>query len=110
MSNSIKNSMQNFAVNQALKYIDSNLQEAFPKLLSWADQFDKDNLYLTQREQFRKVLNDPDNNWMQLINSLWNDIDSEVRKVFFRNFIVNACLMGSRKQIANREKYGCNIP
>lgn len=102
--------MQNFAVNQALKYIDSNLQEAFPKLLSWADQFDKDNLYLTQREQFRKVLNDPDNNWMQLINSLWNDIDSEVRKVFFRNFIVNACLMGSRKQIANREKYGCNIP
>ena len=30
--------------------------------------------------------------------------------MFFRNFIVNASLLGSRKQVANREKYGCNIP
>ena len=110
MSNSIKDSVQAFAVNQVLKYVDSNPQEAFPKLLDWADKFDKDNLYLTQRQQIRKVMEQPDSNWMRLINSLWTDIDSEVRKVFFRNFIVNASLLGSRKQVANREKYGCNIP
>ena len=110
MSNSIKDSAQAFAVNQVLKYVDSNPQEAFPKLLDWADKFDKDNLYLTQRQQIRKVMEQPDSNWMRLINSLWTDIDSEVRKVFFRNFIVNASLLGSRKQVANREKYGCNIP
>ena len=46
MSNSIKDSAQAFAVNQVLKYVDSNPQEAFPKLLDWADKFDKDNLYL----------------------------------------------------------------
>ena len=103
-------SAQAFAVNQVLKYVDSNPQEAFPKLLDWADKFDKDNLYLTQRQQIRKVMEQPDSNWMRLINSLWTDIDSEVRKVFFRNFIVNASLLGSRKQVANREKYGCNIP
>ena len=79
-------------------------------MLDWADKFDKDNLYLTQRQQIRKVMEQPDSNWMRLINSLWTDIDSEVRKVFFRNFIVNASLLGSRKQVANREKYGCNIP
>ena len=89
MSNSIKDSAQAFAVNQVLKYVDSNPQEAFPKLLDWADKFDKDNLYLTQRQQIRKVMEQPDSNWMRLINSLWTDIDSEVRKVFFRNFIVN---------------------
>ena len=88
MSNSIKDSAQAFAVNQVLKYVDSNPQEAFPKLLDWADKFDKDNLYLTQRQQIRKVMEQPDSNWMRLINSLWTDIDSEVRKVFFRNFIV----------------------
>ena len=53
MSNSIKDSAQAFAVNQVLKYVDSNPQEAFPKLLDWADKFDKDNLYLTQRQQIR---------------------------------------------------------
>ena len=54
MSNSIKDSVQAFAVNQVLKYVDSNPQEAFPKLLDWADKFDKDNLYLTQRQQIRR--------------------------------------------------------
>ena len=71
MSNSIKDSAQAFAVNQVLKYVDSNPQEAFPKLLDWADKFDKDNLYLTQRQQIRKVMEQPDSNWMRLINSLW---------------------------------------
>ena len=46
MSNSIKDSAQAFAVNQVLKYIDNNPQEAFPKLMDWADKFDKDDLYL----------------------------------------------------------------
>jgi MoaA/NifB/PqqE/SkfB family radical SAM enzyme len=110
MSNSIKDSVQAFAINQVLKYIDSKPQEAFPKLLDWADQFDKDNLYLAQRQAIRKIMDDPDSNWMRLINSFWTDIDPEVRKVFFRNFIVNASLLGSRKQIAAREKYNCNIP
>ena len=33
MSNSIKDSAQAFAVNQVLKYVDSNPQEAFPKFV-----------------------------------------------------------------------------
>jgi len=110
MSNSIKDSAQVFAVNQMLKYIDRNPQEAFPKLLDWADQFDKDNLYLTHRQTVRKIIENPDNNWMRLINSFWTDVDPEVRKILFRNFIVNASLMGMRNVVANREKYACNIP
>lgn len=110
MGQSMKETVQNFAVSQALKYLDNNPQEAFPKILAWADQFDKDDLYLPARQQFHKILEDQDNNWMRLINSLWTDIDPEVRKVFFRNFIVNASLQGSRKINESRKKYGCNIP
>ena len=110
MSNFIKDSAQVFAVNQMLNYIDRDPQEAFPKLLDWADQFDKNNLYLTQRQTIRKIIENPDNNWMHLINSFWTDVDPEVRKIFFRNFIVNASLMGTRKIVASREKYACNIP
>ena len=110
MGQSMKETVQNFAVTQALKYLDNNPQEAFPKILAWADQFDKDDLYLPARQQFHKILEDQDNNWMRLINSLWTDIDPEVRKVFFRNFIVNASLQGSRKINESCKKYGCNIP
>ena len=45
MGQSMKETVQNFAVSQALKYLDNNPQEAFPKILAWADQFDKDDLY-----------------------------------------------------------------
>ncbi len=101
MSNSIKDSVQAFAINQVLKYIDSKPQEAFPKLMDWADQFDKDNLYLSHRQAIRKIMDDPDSNWMRLINSFWTDIDPEVRKVFFRNFIVNASLLDKLQPVKN---------
>ena len=97
MSNSLKDTVEAFAVTQALKYIDRSPQEAFPKLMDWADRLDRDNNYLSQRTLIRQVLSDPDSNWMRLVNSLWTDVDPEVRKVFFRNFIVNATLLGTRR-------------
>ena len=90
MSNSIKDSVQAFAINQVLKYIDSKPQEAFPKLLDWADQFDKDNLYLAQRQAIRKIMDDPDSNWMRLINSFWTYINAQGGKKRTRTAWQNA--------------------
>ena len=42
--------------------------------------------------------------------SLWRDIDPEVRKRLFENFIINGCLLGYQRQVENKEKYNCNIP
>ncbi|MDF2505491.1 radical SAM protein, partial [Clostridium sp.] len=66
--------------------------------------------FLSMRNIFRNILKNPSSNWYQLIMSLWTDIDPEVRKTFFENFIVNTALLGYPKQIAAKEKYGCNIP
>lgn len=41
--------VQAFAAKQALKYIESEPEKNLPKLLDWADHFDKDNLYASQR-------------------------------------------------------------
>ena len=67
-------------------------------------------MFLSQRNFFRKIINDPENNWYRLIRSLWSDIDSEVRKTFFKNFIVHTSLIGSARQKRAMEEYGCNIP
>ena len=35
----VKDNMQNFAINQALKYVEGNPEENLPKLMSLVDRF-----------------------------------------------------------------------
>ncbi|MDD3337599.1 MAG: radical SAM protein [Lachnospiraceae bacterium] len=106
----MKENLQGFAVKKVLDYLDGDPDKNLPKLLAWADKFDKDNLFAGQRRMFHEVIENPDNNWYRLIKSLFTDIDPAVRKVFFENFIVNTSLVGSARQKKAREEHGCNIP
>ncbi|MBQ3009692.1 MAG: radical SAM protein [Oscillospiraceae bacterium] len=105
---SIKETMQNFAINQALKYIEGNPEENIPKLMSWADKLLPDGWYGTQRGHIQKAI-DEKSNWYQLILKLY-ELDPGVREAFFRNFIFNASLKGTALQNDSREKHGCNVP
>ena len=110
MSKTMKENIQTFAVKQILHYLDEDPDKSLPKLIDWAERFDKTGCNAHLIKPFRTVLDDPNNNWNRLIKSLWTDVDPAVRKVLFENFVVNASLTGNRKQNENREKYGCNIP
>ena len=58
----IKDSMQNFAVNQALSYIEGNPEENIPKLMALVDRFSPDGWYESQRSAIREVI-EKKNNW-----------------------------------------------
>ena len=88
-----KEAMQNFAINQALKYIEGNPEENIPKLMALVDKFSPADWYTTQRSVVRKVIEEK-SNWYQLILRVY-DLDPDVRKAFFRNFLFNASLKGS---------------
>ena len=105
---SIKETMQNFAVKQALNYVEGNPEENIPKLMAMADKYLPEGWYEEARVQIRKAIKEK-NNWYQLILKVY-DLDPGVRKAFFNNFLFNASLKGSAIQHENREKYGCNIP
>ena len=85
----IGQNLQSFAVKKVLHYMYEDPGKSLPKLLDWADKFDKDNMFASQRKVFHNIIENPDNNWYRLIKSLWTDIDPEVRKTFFENFMVN---------------------
>ena len=106
----LKENLEIFAVKQALSYMDKDPENNLPRLLDWFDRFDRKDTLKTQREVIRKAVADKDNNWHQLVMSLWKDIDPGVRNRLFENFIINGCLLGFQKQQENREKYNCNIP
>lgn len=103
-----KEAMQNFAINQALKYIEGNPEENIPKLMALVDKFSPADWYTTQRSVVRKVIEEK-SNWYQLILRVYA-LDPDVRKALFQNFLFNASLKGSATQDEWAEREGCNIP
>ena len=108
MAGSIKDSVQNFAINQALRYIEGNPDENIPKLMAMADKFFPAEWYAEARSGIRTAI-DEKNNWYQLILKLY-ELDPGVRKAFFQNFLFNASLRGSAIQQETKEREGCNVP
>ena len=108
MSNPIKTAMQNFAVSQALKYIEGDPEENIPKLMALVDKYSPEGWYAPQRDAIRKVIQEK-GNWYQLILRIY-ELDPAVRKAFFRNLLLNASLKGSATQDEISAKEDCNIP
>ena len=52
----MKENLQSFAVKKVLDYMEGDLDKNLPKLLEWADKFDKENLYASQRKVFHDIL------------------------------------------------------
>jgi MoaA/NifB/PqqE/SkfB family radical SAM enzyme len=107
---SISDNMKKFGMMMAYNYLDKDPDKNIPKLLDWIDKFDRGGEFEKQRGAFREAIRNPENNWYQLMRSLWTDIDDGVRKTLFKNFIINATLIGYAKQQQYRDKYHCNIP
>lgn len=102
--------LKSFGLKKVLSYLDTDPDNNIPKILDWAEKFDKEGTVERQLKVFRKVLSNPDNNWYKLTKSLWSDVDDGVRKTLFENFIINATILGGRRQEKAREENGCNIP
>lgn len=110
MDRTFKEHIQEFGLKKAISYLEKDPDTNMMKLLNWADKFDKENTFQSQIQGIREVLGDPSSNWYQLAKSLWTDIDSEVRKTFFENFIINACILGCTRQDKLRKELDINIP
>ncbi|ASA26440.1 radical SAM protein [Paenibacillus donghaensis] len=109
----LKEKAQAFALNQAMNYISGNPEKNLPKLLSLMEDMGwgrNSAAFTSQKELFHDILDHPDNIWHQYLMGLWRDIDNDILKTLFRNFVLNASLIGGPKQKAAREQYDCNIP
>ena len=71
----------------ALSYLEKDPEVNIPRLMGLIEKVAPETV---QFDVVKKVLRDKDNNWNRLLSSLYSDIDTEVRKTLFSNFIVNA--------------------
>lgn len=107
---SIIESLESYGLKKVLAYLDADPDNNIPKILDWVIKFDKDGVVDKQMKTINKVLRDKKSNWYSLVNSLYTDIDPGVRKKFFENFIINATIIGGRRQKKSREENNCNVP
>ena len=105
----IKEKVSSVVLNKAMNYISGNPETNLPKLLGLVDSLGIKS-FEGQSKVLHQVLDDPDNNWNKYAMSLWRDIDNDVLKAFFQNFVLKAGILGVPKQEALAEKLGCNIP
>ena len=106
---SAKGKVSSYMLNKAMNYISNEPEKNIPKLLKWVDALGLKQ-FENQSKVIHGILDDPENNWYKFIMGLWNDIDNETLKVFFRNFGLNANLLSYQKNEELEAEHGCNIP
>ena len=106
----VKENIETITLKSVLHFLDDDPDIALPKIMKWIDKYDVNNMVKPHRDAIRPIMQDKNNNWYKLLKSLFTDVDSEVRKTAFENFIINATIIGGQRQDTAKEKYHCNIP
>ena len=110
MGKTIKENIKSAAVKAALSYLDSNPEENIPKLINAVEKLDGNRNLQSQIKAVREGFENKSGNWHTLFESLYTDINNEVRKKIFENFVINATVIGLGRQSTVKEKNSCNVP
>ena len=108
---SITERVQAFGLKNVLAYMDSDPDRNIPKIMDWLIKVDKEGKHVAPPARaVKEILQNHENNWYKLTKSLWTDIDNGVRKKVFENFLINAGVIGTKREDKLMARHGCNIP
>lgn len=93
MPMSIPARLRAFGITKALDCLERDPDSNLPRLMEWVDKYAGEKLSPPYRDLLHRAMTDPDNNWNQLIRSLYTDVDSQVLKKIFENFIIHGGLL-----------------
>lgn len=101
--------VKKYGMMKAYDFVDKDFEANAPKLLNWLEDLAPDD-YKPMVKEAKENFGNPDNNWYKLVHSFWTDIDDDVRKAVFKNFLMNGAFAWKEKREALKEKHKCNIP
>lgn len=110
LNNNILEQSQIYGLKKVLDYLDSDPDNNIPKLVDWIEKIDRAGHVSSKLDTVKELIDDKDGNWYKLVESLYTDIDEDVRKKLFQNFLINSAMIGLQKEKKSREKYDCNVP
>ena len=89
----IPNRLKAFGVSKAMDYLERDPDANLPRLMDWLDRHTGAQLSPAYQDLFHRAMTDPDNNWNQLIRSMYTDIHPQVLKKIFENFVIHGGLL-----------------
>lgn len=108
---SIKQNVEITALRKVYNWLDQDPVNRLPKLGGYIDSYIPAGSTLGgQLEAIKSVLGDSENNWYRLIFSIFTEIDSDVRRTIFENFVINATVRAGEIHDKLTAQYDCNIP
>ncbi len=107
---SFRENLTAMGLKRVLSFLDANPEGNIPRLIEWVERFNPEGVMTVRLQAVRNGLANPKGNWYQLTKSFWTDIDDDVRRKLFENFVINATAVGSARQKKLREEHQCNIP
>ncbi|MDD4104665.1 MAG: radical SAM protein [Eubacteriales bacterium] len=111
MPRTVTESLKMIGMRQVLSYVDRDFDRNAMKIADWLVKRDRKKRSVgSQAQKVKDALQNKEGNWHHLLTSIYSDIDDGVRRKLFRNFVVNASMIGSPRQRKKSLKHGCNIP
>lgn len=107
---SIKDRVTIAMVDQVLNYLDKDPHENLPKLLNIVEKFDLNHALSNQIKNVREGLYGENDNWRKLVDSIYQDVDSEIIKTLFKNAVLNSVVLSRSLKEEVKSKYDCNVP
>ncbi|MBQ4434473.1 MAG: radical SAM protein [Clostridia bacterium] len=108
---SVKLNVEIAALRKVYDWLDQDPVHRLPKLGEYIDTYIPEHSTLGgQLSAIKSVLGDPDNNWYRLMVSIFTEIDPDVRRAIFENFVINATVRAGEVHDALTRQYDCNIP
>ena len=98
-------------VDTFIKHLNnsSDRRETYLKLVDAIGKFQK-NIKPETLDSVRAAFRDPDNRWVNFIDSVVTETNPKVLKTMLMNLGYEAFFRGTKTIRENREKYHCNIP
>ena len=103
----ITDKAKEIGLKTALSYLEKDPDRNIPRLIEMVEKYAP---HTVQLDTIKDALADKNNNWNILLRSLYTDIDDEVRKKLFTNFIINSFYLWKTQHDKLVKEYDCNIP
>ena len=97
-------------IDHIVKGLDKDRTGEYLKLIDLAEKFYGKGFTKENYDAARMAVQDPNNKWVNYINSVIDDANPEFIKKTALNLGYEAFFRGTKTIRENRKKYNCNIP
>ena len=106
----ITDKIKSAGLQQFYDYIDKDPENNILKAFDLLENLDVSGGSKPLIEDVKNAINNPDNNWSQLVHSLWTDIDDGQRRTLVETAVINATVIGGSQSTKLQDEHQCNIP